>query len=62
VAITSFRDPQFLWVEDFLKMFFLRNATVARQDTFLLVFFCRATSTWRFVPLRETANLPRHPS
>jgi hypothetical protein len=33
-AVTSFRGPQFPWVQDFLKMFLLRHATVARRDAF----------------------------
>jgi hypothetical protein len=34
-AANSCRGPQFAWVLDFLKMFLLRHATVARRDTFL---------------------------
>jgi hypothetical protein len=34
-AVTDFRCVQFPWVQDFLKMFFLRHATVARRETFL---------------------------
>jgi hypothetical protein len=32
-AVTSFRSPQFLCVQDFLKMFLLCHATVARRLT-----------------------------
>jgi hypothetical protein len=35
-AANSCRGPQFAWDQDFLKMFLLRHATVARRDTFLL--------------------------
>jgi hypothetical protein len=34
-AVTSFRGPQFPWVQDFLKTFLLRHATVARRGPFL---------------------------
>jgi hypothetical protein len=34
-AANSCRGPQFRWAKDFLKMFLLRHATVARRDTFL---------------------------
>jgi hypothetical protein len=36
-AVTSIRSPQFLCVQNFLKMLLLRHATVARRDTFLQV-------------------------
>jgi hypothetical protein len=54
--------PQFIWVEDFLKMILLRHATVARPDIFLLVFYCHATFTRRLVPVRATASVLWHPS
>jgi hypothetical protein len=34
-AVTSFHGPQLPWVQDSLKMFLLRHATVAWWDTFL---------------------------
>jgi hypothetical protein len=34
-AVTSFCGPQFPWVQDFLKTFLLRHATVAGRDAFL---------------------------
>jgi hypothetical protein len=34
-AAVTFRSPQFAWVQDFLKMFLLRHATVAGRDSFL---------------------------
>jgi uncharacterized membrane protein YraQ (UPF0718 family) len=55
-AANSCCSPHFPWVIDFLKMFLLRHATVARQDTFRSIGVFRATFAWCVVPLQETVN------
>jgi hypothetical protein len=64
-AVTSFRSPQFLCVQNFLKMFLLRHATVARRDTFLQAAanFSRDLQIPRFSPFgssRRPAACFRH--
>jgi hypothetical protein len=59
-VVTSFRGSRFPLVQDFLKMFLLRHATVAWRDTFLQAaanFFRDPQS-----PRVSSFGSPRHPA
>jgi hypothetical protein len=60
VAANSLRDPQFPWVQIFLKMFPLSHATAAGRDTFLQAAanFLRDPQS----PRVSFSGSPRHPA